>query len=48
MRFGFIVNDVKTEEGKFTTSRLGSGGGEPRSRSLGHGRGRLWPMIPTT
>ncbi len=23
MRFGFIVNDVKTEEGKFTTSRLG-------------------------
>lgn len=23
MRIGFIVNDVKTEEGKFTTSRLG-------------------------
>jgi glutathione synthase len=23
MRFGFIVNDIKTEEGKFTTSRLG-------------------------
>jgi glutathione synthase len=23
MRLGFIVNDVKTEEGKFTTSRLG-------------------------
>lgn len=23
MRFGFIVNDVKTEQGKYTTSRLG-------------------------
>ena len=23
MRIGFIVNDVQTEEGKFTTSRLG-------------------------
>ena len=23
MRIGFVVNDVKTEEGKFTTSRLG-------------------------
>ena len=23
MRIGFIVNDVRTEEGKFTTSRLG-------------------------
>ena len=23
MRFGFIVNDIRSEEGKFTTSRLG-------------------------
>ena len=23
MRIGFVVNDVKTEEGNFTTSRLG-------------------------
>ena len=41
MRIGFIVNDVKTEEGKFTTSRLGPGGGESWSRSVGDGRRRL-------
>ena len=41
MRIGFLVNDVKTEEGNFTTSRLGQAGSQSRARGLGDGRRRF-------